>query len=173
MIALAGGARHGQLAVLVEGLVGRRGRQHDRARIGLAEQLHAQVQRLDVDHAPRPELELQEAFAVGAQGHLVVDAGRHVAEMRRRHVLVHHRLEVEDVDGLARRGDQLVERARAPYRRIGQALLLRQRLGSVGHERTRSKELQETTTGGEGADHAQIGRHAAACVKGLIGPRSV
>ena len=47
-------------------------------------------------------------------GHLVVDAGRHVAEMRRRHVLVHHRLEVEDVERLARRVDQLVERARRP-----------------------------------------------------------
>ena len=152
MIALAGRARDGELAVLVEGAVGGGGRKHDRAGVGLAEQFHAQVERLDVDQAPRPELELQEALAVRAQGHFVVDAGRHVAEMRRWHFLAHHRLEIEDVDGLARRGDQLVERARAPHRGVGQALFLRQGI-SVREQRTGREILKELTAGCGLIDH--------------------
>ena len=162
VIALAGGARDRELAVLVEGLVGRRGRQHDRAGIALAEQFHAQVQGLDVDHAPRPELELQEALAVGAQRDLAVDAGRHVAEMRRRHVLVHDRLEVEDVDGLARRGDQLVERACAPHRGIGQALLLRQGLGGAGQQRSSPRGIAGND-GGRRADRSCSSGPRASC----------
>ena len=101
-------------------------------RVGLAEQLHPRVELADIDQAARPELEFLEALAVGAQRHLVVDAGRHVAEMRRRHVLVRDQLEVEHVERLARAADQLVERARSPDHRIGQALqLLRERLGAA------------------------------------------
>jgi hypothetical protein len=129
------------------------GREHDRAGVGLAEQFHVQIQCLDVDQTPRPELELQEALAVGARGHFVVDAGRHVAEMCRWHLLAHHRLEIEGVDGHARRSDQLVERARAPHRGIGQALFLRQHVGRAGHQRTGREILQETTAGCELIDH--------------------
>ncbi len=152
VVALAGSARNGELAVLVKGAVGAGGRQHDRAGVALAEQFQAQVERLDVDQAPRPELELQEALAVGAHGHFVVDAGRHVAEMRWRHVAVHHRLEVEDAEGFARGGDQLVERARTPHRGIGQALFLREDRGT-GQQGTRCQEFEEAAAVGRLIDH--------------------
>ena len=45
----------------------------------------AHVDLADVDQPARAEHEFQEALAVGAQRDLVVDAGRHVAEMRGRH----------------------------------------------------------------------------------------
>jgi len=61
-------------------------------------------------------------------------------------VAVRDQLEVEDVERLARRVDQLVERARTPYRRIGQALqLLGERL-ATGEQRTGSQKFEEPPT---------------------------
>ena len=66
--------------------------------------------------------------------------------MRRRHVLVRDRLEVEHVERLARAADQLVERARSPDHRIGQApQLLREGLGAA-EQRAGGEEL--TAAGG-------------------------
>jgi hypothetical protein len=77
-------------------------------------------------------MEFLEALAVGAQGGVVVDARGHVAEMRRRQVLVRHQLEVEYVERLAWAADQLVEGARAPHHRVGQTLdFLGERFGAA------------------------------------------
>ena len=139
----AGGARDGKLAVLMEGAVGSGRRHHDRASVGAAEQLQAEVELRDVDQPPRPQLELLEAVAVGAQRHLVVDAGRHVAEMGRRHVLVHHRFEVEDVERFARRWRSACRACAAPRPsdRAGAAPAPGDR---SRQQRTGRKEFQET-----------------------------
>ncbi len=135
-----------KFAVLVKGAV-RPGRRHDdRTGIGLAEQFHAHVDLADIDQAPRPQLKFLEALAVGAQGDLVVDARSHVAEMRRRQVLVRHELEIEDIDGVARRSDQLLEQPRPPQRGIGQALQFLGQCLAAGEQRARGKELQEAAT---------------------------
>jgi hypothetical protein len=62
----------------------------------------------DVNESARSQLEFQETFAVGAKRHLIVDAGDHVAEMGRRHVLLCNRLEVEDVEGVLGIRNQIV-----------------------------------------------------------------
>ena len=54
----------------------------------------------------------------------VIDAGGHVAEMRRGNVLLHDRLEVEDVERLGGIGNQFVEIARRPVHRIRRASVL-------------------------------------------------
>ncbi len=59
-------------------------------------------------------------FAIGAQRDLVVDARGHVAEMRGRHVLAADRLEIEHVDRVLGRLDELVRAHRRPHQRIGQ-----------------------------------------------------
>jgi hypothetical protein len=70
----------------------------------------------DIDEPPRPQLEFSETFAIGAQGHFVVDARGHVAEMCPRNILPHDRLEVENVKRLRRLGNQLVKNRAAPSR---------------------------------------------------------
>ena len=78
-------------------------RAHEDRRIILgAEKLYAGIDFGHVIEPAREQLEFQEPLAVGAQRDLVVDAGRHVAEMRRRHVLMCHWLEVENVDRVLR-----------------------------------------------------------------------
>ena len=88
------------LAVGVKGAVAAGRRDHDRAVVFGAEDLGAHVDLADIDQPARPQLEFPETLAIGAQGHFVVDAGGHVAEMRRRHVLLHDRFEVENVERL-------------------------------------------------------------------------
>ena len=110
------------LPVGVKGLVTAGRTEHDRGWIFVPEQFKAGVRLADVDQAPRAQDEFLEALAIGAQGLLLVGTSRHKAEMRRRHVLGHHRLEVEDAERLLRARDQLVEAARRPDHRVGQAV---------------------------------------------------
>ena len=77
-------------------------RDDDRRVVFHAEDFGAHVDLADVDQPARPQLKLEEALAIGAQRDLVVDAGRHVAEMRRRNVVAADRLEIEHVDRLLR-----------------------------------------------------------------------
>jgi hypothetical protein len=58
-----------------------------------------------------------------------------VAEMRRRHLLAHHRLEIEHVDDVFRVRDQVVGVQRRPYQRIGKPGLGQQGLGEGAHVR--------------------------------------
>ena len=147
MVADLGGGGDRGLAVGVIAFVPAGGRQEDRRVVFHPENLGRHVDLADVDQTSRPQLEFLEAFAIGPQGDVVVDAAGHVAEMRRRNVLRRHRLEVEYVDGFLRRGDQLVERARRPDHGIGQP---RRRLGRHGGEigrgeqGARGEELQES-----------------------------
>ena len=124
-------------------------RDDDRRRVARAEDLGAHVDLLDIDQPPRPQLELEEAFAVRAQRHLVVDAGGHVAEVRRRHVLPRHRLEIEHVDRFLRALDQLVRLERGPRDGVGRARLrqeLREHRRAGGGDRACGQELQEPAT---------------------------
>jgi hypothetical protein len=100
----------------MKGAVAAGRRNHDWAVVFCAEDLGADVDLADIDEPP--QLEFAEAFAVGAQGRFVIDAGGHVAEMRRRNVLLHDRLEVENVKRLRGVGYQFVEVARGPVRRV-------------------------------------------------------
>ena len=148
MVAGLCGAGGRDLAVGVKRLLAADRRDDDRGGVSHAEDVDAHVDLADVDEPPRPELEFEEALAVGAQGHFVVDAGGHVAEMRRRHVLPAHRLEIEDVDGLLRRLDEVVRLPRPPHQRIGHHRLGQQRFGQGGRaarsqQRTRGEILQE------------------------------
>jgi hypothetical protein len=82
-----------------------------------------------------------------AQGHLVVGARRHVAEMRRRHVLFHDRLKIKNVERLGRVGDQFIDIARGPIHRIRWP----QPFGPGGSrdQRTCRQKLQKTATAGD------------------------
>jgi hypothetical protein len=148
VIARLGRARDRELSFRVVGAVRSSWRQHDRAAVGLAEQLEPGVERTDIDQAARSQVEFTEALAVGPQGRVVVDAARHVAEMRRRHVLVRDRLEVEHVERLARTTDQFVEAALAPHHRIGQALYFLREGFRAAQQRAGGKEPQQPAAAG-------------------------
>ena len=106
----------GDLAVFVEKLVAA-GRRDEHRRIVLAaENVGAHVHLRDVIEPARAKLEFQKPLTVGAQRHLVVDAGGHVAEMRRRYVFERGRLEVEHVDRLFRAFDRLKAPRRPDHR---------------------------------------------------------
>ena len=100
MVADLGGLGDGNFRVRVKGPVAPRRRDHDRAVEFRAKDLDAHVDLADIDQPPRPQLELLKTVPIGAQRYFVVDAGRHIAEMRRRHVRLHDRLEVEDIERL-------------------------------------------------------------------------
>src|SRR3984893_1889100 len=111
---------HRDLAFLVKGLLTPNGRDHDRRVVFCAENADAHIDLAHVDQPTGPELEFQETFPVRPQRHLVVDTGSHVAEMRRRDVSAAHRLEIEHVDRLPGRLDQLVGAHWRPYQGIRQ-----------------------------------------------------
>ena len=117
-----------------------------------AENVDAHVDLADVDQAPRPQLEFQEAFAVGAQRDFIVDARGHVAEMRRRNVLPRHRLEIEHVDGFLRVLDDLHGRRGRPQHRIrqlGRDFLSPGGQAAICQQGTGGQEFQElAATGG-------------------------
>ena len=118
VVARLGAARGGNLTLVVERPLPPNRRQHDGGSVPHAQDVDAGVGLAHVDEAARAELEFQEAFAVGAQRRLVIDAGGHIAEMCRRHVLAAYRLEVEDVDRILGRCDQLVGAHRRPGERV-------------------------------------------------------
>ncbi len=120
MIAGTRGSPDGKLAVGMKELVGAGRAYEDRRIVPGAEQLDAGVDPGDVIETVGHELEFEKIRAVGAQRDLVVDAGRHVAEMCGRHVLLGHRFEVEHVDRVLRTLDQRTAARRRPYHRIGQ-----------------------------------------------------
>ena len=62
----------------------------------------------DVDEAARPQLKFQKTLAVGAQRDLVIDAGRHVAEMRRRQLCRITALKSRHVQSFLGACDQMV-----------------------------------------------------------------
>ena len=146
MIAGLGGARDTLLAVGIVAAMATSRRDDDRRLVTLAENFRRHVDLADVDQAPRPQLEFQKAFPVSAQRDVVVDTGGHIAEMGRRHVLVHHRLEIEDVERLLRARDQMVVVARRPDERIGRPLrhfFRQRRKGGAGEQRACGHELDE------------------------------
>jgi hypothetical protein len=117
MVAGARGLGNSNLAFRVKEFVAA-SRAHENRRIIFGvEKLHAGVDLGHIIEAARTELEFQEPLTVCAQRDFVVDAGRHVAEMRRRHVLVCHRLEVEHVNRVLRAFNQFVA-SRRPNHRI-------------------------------------------------------
>src|SRR5262249_50556712 len=121
----------------------------DRAVVLHTENLGRHVDLADIDEATRAQLELEEVLAVATQGHLVVDARGHVAEMCGWHVVAAHRLEVEDVDRLLRRLYQLVRFHRPPHQGIGQLVARQEHLAGEslkatgGEQRTAGEKLQE------------------------------
>jgi len=119
MIAGARGARHGKLAVGVKELVGAGRAYEDRRIISGAEQLDAGIDLRDVVETARHELEFEKILAVGAQRYFVVDAGCHVAEMRRRHVPAGDRFELKHVDRILGPADQFAATRRRPHHGIG------------------------------------------------------
>src|SRR5262249_32843824 len=58
----------------------------NRRGIPRAQDLSAGINVGHVNEAARAQLEFLETFPIGTQGHFIVDAGRHVAEVRRRYV---------------------------------------------------------------------------------------
>src|SRR5580704_9415274 len=152
MIAELGRARDGSLAVGMIAAVAARGVDDDRRLIALAENFSRHVDLADVDQPARAKLEFQKAVAVGAQRDVVVDAGGHVAEMRRRHVLVHHRLEIEHVERFLGTSNQVIVVARRPHERIGRPLRtrLRRERGKVGagEQRACGEKLNEAAAAG-------------------------
>src|ERR1700733_14207138 len=150
MIAGTRGLCYGNLAVGVKEIVATNRAQENRGnRLG-AEKLRAGIALGPVIEPAREQLEFQEPLAVGAQRDLVVDAGRHVAEMRRRHVLMCDRLKVENVDRVLRTFNQFAVRW-CPNHRIGQ---LGRRFLSVSRyctrreQRTSSEILQKAAPAG-------------------------
>jgi hypothetical protein len=135
------------LAIGVKGAVAAGRRYHDRAVVFRAEDLGADIDLADIDEPARAQLEFPEAFAIGAQGYFVIDPRGHVAEMRRRNVLLHDRFEVENVQGLGGVGNQFVRVAWSPVRRIRWPQPLRQR--AAREQRARGQELQHTAAAGE------------------------
>jgi hypothetical protein len=115
--------------------------------IGHAEDLGAHIDLADLDQPPRPQLKFAEAVAIGAQGHFVIGAGGHVAEMRRRNVLLRDRLEVENVQRLRGVGNQFIEVAWSPVRRIGWPQPLCQ--GASRQQRARRQKLQQAAAADE------------------------
>jgi hypothetical protein len=95
-------------------------RNHYRAVVFRPDNLNSHVDGADIDQPARSQLEFQKAVAIGAKGHLVVDAGDHVTEVRRRHVLLRDRLEVEYIERFLGIGNQLVQITRSPDHRIWQ-----------------------------------------------------
>ena len=77
----------------------------------------------------------------------------HVAEMGRRHVLVHHRLEIEDIKSLLRAGYQMIVVARRPDERIGRPFRVRLRSegrkAGPGEQRARGEKLDEAAAARE------------------------
>ncbi len=137
----------GDLRVGMKGAVAAHRRKDDRTVVFCAEDVGAHVDLADIDEPPRPQLEFPEALAVGTQGHFVIDARGHVSEMRRRNILLHDRLEVENVKRLRRVGNQLVEIARRPVSRIRWPQPFRQRVAR--EQRARRQELQQAATADE------------------------
>jgi hypothetical protein len=116
-------------------------RKHDRTVVGEPENVAAHVDGADIDEPARAQLKFQEAVAIGAQRHLIVEPRRHISEVGRRNILPHHRLEVEHVDGLARVADGIL-------------CVARHRNGALGvgpwaaarKQRTSRQELEEAAT---------------------------
>jgi hypothetical protein len=113
----------------------------DRVRIRHAEDLDARVHLRDVDEAPRPQIVLRDGLAVGAQRGFGVDPRGHVADMRGRHVLEEHRLEVEHVDRL--RGARDERSARLELGELRGAVHPAERERGRGKERTCGQPLKK------------------------------
>ena len=142
----------GEFTVLVEGLLSADRCDNDRGVIFHAQNLGRHVDLADVDEPTRAKLELQEPLAIGAKRDLIVDTRCHVAEMRGRNVLSAHRLEIEHVDRLLWRFDELVGTHGRPRQRVGKFGPRRESFAgkcSVGAEqRTRSQELKKLAPAG-------------------------
>ena len=118
MVSQFRGLGDGDFRVGMKGAVAAGRRNHDRAVVFCAKDFGAHIDLADIDQPPRPQLEFTEALAIGTQGHFVVDPGGHVTEMRGGNVLLHDRLEVENVERLCGIGNQFFEVARRPVRWI-------------------------------------------------------
>ena len=114
--------RYALLAIRMIGPVLAGRRDDDRRLVFLAENFRGHVDLADIDQPPRPQLEFQEAVAVGAERNVVVDSGRQITKMSGRHVLVHHRFEIKYVERVFRARDQVLVIARRPYERIRRPL---------------------------------------------------
>jgi hypothetical protein len=72
------------LALRMKGLHRAHRAHEDRRLPRRSEKLHRSVQFTDVDQSSRPDLQMAVRLVVDADGHIVIDAGCQVAEMRRR-----------------------------------------------------------------------------------------
>src|SRR5438552_1451859 len=93
MVAGSCGSANRDVSVGMKGAVAGGWRDHYRAIVFRPENLGGHVDGTDINQPARPQLGFQEALAIGAKGHLIVDAGDHVTEVRRRHILLRDRLE--------------------------------------------------------------------------------
>jgi hypothetical protein len=138
----------------MESLLAADRRHHDRGVVFDAEDFGRHVDLADVDQPARAEHEFQEALAIGAQRDLVVDARRHVAEMRGRHAHAHDRLEIEHIDRVLRRLDEFFRTQRRPHDGVGKLVSGNGSLTGEGfkpaggEQRAAGQELQELAAAG-------------------------
>ena len=80
----------------------------DRRIPGRAEEIHGHVDVADAHHAAHPQAVIRKSRGIGLQRRVAVDAGREIAEMRRRQFRAREPLEIEHVERLVGRGDEFV-----------------------------------------------------------------
>ena len=117
VLALAGGARHGDPRLRVVGAEAADRAAEDGTAPRLPEDLHARVDLARVDQALDADVVLRVGGVVGVARHVAVHAALEVAPVRRRalgeHGLLRRRLELEHVQRIARRGDDAVRAERS------------------------------------------------------------
>ena len=138
----AGGPGRGEFGLRMKrGLAADR-RQHDRRREFFVEQLCLEADAARVDHAHRPQVDVAERAPVGDQRLVAVRAGREVAVVRRRQLVLCHGVEVEDVQGVVGRVDQEVGKLDQVERLLGQYAPG----GRAGDQRAGGEKLQKTSS---------------------------
>src|SRR5712692_2452386 len=73
-----------------------------------AKDLRRCIESVDIYEAPRPNLKLGESGVIRMKGDIVIDARCHVCPMRRWKLLPRERLEIENVNGLLGRRNELL-----------------------------------------------------------------
>src|SRR5713226_248861 len=73
-----------------------------------AKDLRRCIESVDIDEAARPNLKPGEGGVIRAKRDIVINTRCHVCPMRRRKLLPRERLEIENVNGLLGRGDELL-----------------------------------------------------------------
>jgi hypothetical protein len=99
---------HRDFAFGMEGFLSAHGGEHNRRVPLRAEEAYRHVDVLDVNEPARPNLDARVAFAIRPHCPIVVHAGGEIAEMRWRQGLPCGELEIQNIEGLVRRGNHFV-----------------------------------------------------------------